>query len=395
MAGEITGGDTITVVDGNEFISAATAPTSPVEGNLWSDTSVSAQPVLKIYNGTEWKEAGGAVALPWAAATTGDPVYPHNGDVATDVTIAAPTTWTEATYPARIVQLDLLTVNDVLTLQGGPWFIFCDKITFGGSGDINSDGPPGAASRAGQDADWTFGGRATSSGAEAVGGQGGGMVFIVLREIDGSVRTISVDGGDGFTDADNAAALVSAAGQGALDLSYDQALSSDGKSFSGRRIATGEHLLPYHLVFGAGGFDQPGTTSGPAHGGEGGGSGAADSSVDEGGGGSGIGGGGGAAGAGGDSGLLPHIDEASVSQLLEVAKFGCKGGGGGGAAVHTSGAANHGAGGGGGSICIWVRTLTTTPTLSASGGQRSLGGAAPGGGTGAGAAGITHLIDVP
>ncbi|MFA7250510.1 MAG: hypothetical protein WC273_12865 [Dehalococcoidia bacterium] len=304
--------------------------------------------------------------------------FPHNRGSVTDVTIATPTTWTEATYPGRIVCLDRLDVDDVLTLQGGPWFIFVETLDFGASGSINGDGPSGAAAGT-FNADYARGGLASNTG-RAQGGCGGVMIFIAATTISGTAgRPISADGGDAYTNATNAGAAAGRGGQGAFSPTLDNSGSAeewDGTALNTDTLKTALHPFAQHM--GRGG----GNSSGEY--GRGGGSGAGSTSANLGGGGSGIGGGGGYGGGGN----LPTVSEPSIVALINLALAGCLGGGGGGAAISTSGVNNGGGGGGGGAVVVWVKTLTATPTLSANGGAAAAVG-------GAGAAGVTYLIDIP
>jgi hypothetical protein len=61
--GQVAAGDVITASQLNEIVVQSTAPTGPTEGQLWVDTSVSGDPVLKKYNGTAFVEAGGGGLL--------------------------------------------------------------------------------------------------------------------------------------------------------------------------------------------------------------------------------------------------------------------------------------------------------------------------------------------
>lgn len=314
--------------------------------------------------------------VPFAVNITGDPAFPHNGDVATNVTISSPTTWTESNYPGRVVKLNRLDVDDVLTLQGGPWFIFVETLDFGASGSINGDGPDGSTG-GDADADYARGGYVTGTGI-AAGGCGGVMILICANSITGtSSRTISANGGDAARNTSNAGANTAEGGQGAL---------SPSKTWESSSTQTAEAWNGYGSSTPPGRFIMLLGDGGGAAVGEGGGSGGVATTGQIGGGGSGIGGGGGGGTA--SAGSLPAVSEPSVVALVELALAGCLGGGGGGAHINTTGTNNSAGGGGGGAVIVWARTLSATPTLSAS------GGAAIGGG-GAGAAGVTYLIDIP
>jgi len=307
--------------------------------------------------------------------------FPHNRNVTTDVTIATPTTWTEADYPGRIVCLDRLDVDDVLTLRGGPWFIFVDTCDGGVSGAINGDGPSGAASGT-FNADYARGALATDAApARAQGGCGGVMIFMCVREFTGEDIPISANGGAGYRDTGNAGALKARGGQGAFSPTADNA--SAAEEWDGTLVNTDTfkaYLHPFAQLLGMGGG-----ASVTGFRGRGGGSGFGnDAGSQNSGGGSGIGGG----GANVAAGALPVVSEPSVGALLDLALAGCLGGGGGSAALHSTGANNAAGGGGGGCVVVWAKTLTATPTLSANGGAAAAAG-------GAGAAGVTYLIDIP
>jgi hypothetical protein len=322
--------------------------------------------------------AAGAQGLSRLAEQTGDPLFPHNRNVTTDVTIAAPTTWTEADYPGRIVCLDRLDVDDVLTLQGGPWFILLETLDFGAAGEVRGDGPSGAATGT-FSADYARGATRDSTG-RAQGGCGGVMVFICANAITGTAsRPISANGGAGYRDTTNAGGIFGTGGQGAFSPTLNSATVAE--EWDGTPLNTDSfkaYLHPFAQLVGCGG--------GGISGGKGGGSGAGSNGGAISGGGSGIGGGG--RGDAVEAGTLPIIDQPSVASLVDLAIAGGLGGGGGGAMVSTTGTNNGSGGGGGGAVVVWVKTLTATPTLSAS------GGAAAGNG-GAGAAGVTYLIDIP
>jgi hypothetical protein len=51
---QISGGDTIETTKLNNVIVGDTAPSGPQEGDLWTDTTVSGIPELKVYDGTLW-----------------------------------------------------------------------------------------------------------------------------------------------------------------------------------------------------------------------------------------------------------------------------------------------------------------------------------------------------
>lgn len=316
------------------------------------------------------------MTVPIMANMTGDPFFPHNGDVTTDVTIAGVTTWTESDYKGRVVKLDVLTVDDVLTLQGGPWWIFVESLVFGSSGSIVGDGPDGTGTD-NLSADYALGGFRSQTGT-AHGGCGGVMIFICANAITGTASAnISANGGDGFRNTSNAGAINGAGGQGAFSRKrtvFGTAVVAE--RWSGDTLVTGP--FPLQMLLGDGGST--------GDGGEGGGSGGASASGAAAGGGSGIGGGGAADNA--SAGQLPIIDEPSVLHLLELALAGCLGGGGGAARVHTTGTNNSAGGGGGGSIVLWVRTNTSAPTLVAAGGTLIGDG-------GNGAAGVTYTVSVP
>ena len=94
--------------------------------------------------GLNWGSGGVAVAE--MSEITGDPMFPYNGDVATNRTDSASATLTTSNYTGRVVALATWTINAgiVMTMQGGPWYIFCDTISFGNtSSKISGDGTAG------------------------------------------------------------------------------------------------------------------------------------------------------------------------------------------------------------------------------------------------------------
>ena len=310
------------------------------------------------------------MTVPVAANITGDPIFPHNGDVATDVTISSPTTWTNTTYPGRVVQLNRLDVDDVLTLQGGPWFIFVETLDMGASGEIRGDGPDGSLSALADD-DYALGAYVSSTGV-ASGGCGGVMVFIIANSITGTAsRPISANGGAGSRNTSNAGSTTGRAGEGAFDRIQAQSVTSQ---------TYGSGVQTFLNILGDGG-------GGATIGGRAGGTGGVTDSGGTNGGGSGIGGGAGASTGSTSVGFAPR-NEPSVVQLLELALAGCLGGGGGAAVVTTTGTNNAAGGGGGGSVVVWYATSSADPTLTATGGASV-------GGTNDGADGVTYYIQVP
>ena len=309
------------------------------------------------------------MTVPFAVNITGDPIFPHNGNTSTDVTISTPTTWAHADYPGRIVTLDRLDVDDVLTLSGSPWFIFVSTLDMGASGEIRCDGPDGDTGGAAASI-YTRGGFASSTGI-AAGGCGGGMVFICAETVTGTAsRPISADGGDGARNTTNASADVGMGGEGAFGRISTQTATSYSR----------EALEFYNLL---------GDGSGSSVGGYGGGSGGVSTSGTMAGGGSGIGGGAAAGSAGATTSGSAARNIPSVVQLVELAIKGCRGGGGGGAVASTTGTNNAAGGGGGGAVVLWYRTSSAAPTLSAS------GGASVGTSSNPGADGITYSVQVP
>lgn len=307
--------------------------------------------------------AGGSAMLEVAQGVGGR--FPYNGSSTTDVVISVNTTWTEADYKGRIVQLRTLTINAgiVLTLQGGPWYLFLRNLVFGDIvSEIRGDGPT-PIDFTPHNADYARGAVATSGAGSATGGDGGVMVFVVAHTISGANGLIHANGGNAFRDTGNAGSDTGRGGQGAFSILVS---SGSAEDFSGDVGS---------LLLGIGG---------DSFGGRAGGSGGTGSG-NAGGGGSGIGGGG---NSNGGAGSLPTIDEPSVQHLIVLGRNGCLGGGGGGAAVLVVGTNNAAGGGGGGSVIVWARVFTTTPTLQANGGTGIGSGAA-------GAAGVTHQITVP
>jgi hypothetical protein len=326
--------------------------------------------------------------MDWAIRLTGDPEFPHNGDTTTDVTISSNTTWTESNYPGRIVKLDVLTINAgiVLTLQGGPWYLFVASIVYGDEDSIISANGFTSTDATAQSSDYARGGVSVLSwGAAgiAVGGSGAGMLFVVATEVSGAAGKITANGGAGFRNTTTTAAYDAVAGQGAMSDYPNAGILASGEGAVG---TTTRWYSGYFTLLGRGGHHGSYTTQGV-----GGGSGGGAYNVGAGGG-SGIGGGGGVdyqAGGAQTAGELPIVSELSIDALLTLAAQGCLGGGGGGANVSSaSGAQNGAGGGGGGSVVAFVRTLTTTPTVSANGGVATTNG-------GAGAAGVAYLVDVP
>lgn len=311
------------------------------------------------------------MTVPFAANISGDPIFPHNGDPATDVTISSPTTWGVADYPGRVVLLNRLDVDDVLTLAGSPWFIFVDTLDMGASGEIRCDGPDGDTG-AEASSIYTRGAYVLSTGA-AAGGCGGGMLLICAGNITGTAsRPISANGGDGARNTTNAVSNVGRGGEGAFDELTSQTTST----------STPGTLDFYTNLLGAG----AGSTTVA---GMGGGSGGVTSSGTIAGGGSGIGGGAAAGSAGATTSGSTARNIPSVLHIAELALLGCRGGGGGGAVVSSTGTNNAAGGGGGGAVVLWYQTSSAMPTLSAT------GGASVGTSSNPGADGVTYAVQVP
>ncbi|PKN77866.1 MAG: hypothetical protein CVU47_13085 [Chloroflexi bacterium HGW-Chloroflexi-9] len=290
--------------------------------------------------------AAGAQGIARLAEQTGDPIFPHNRNVTTDVTISAPTTWTEADYPGRIVCLDRLDVDDVLTLQGGPWFILLETLDFGAAGEVRGDGPSGGAAVT-FDADYARGGLASNTG-RAQGGCGGVMIFIAVTAITGTAsRPISANGGAGYRDTTNAGVIAGQGGQGAGAAEQPATGTTTTAAWIGAASVVPPARGALYLSPSAGTYK-----------GAGGGNGGSDVTSGLVGGGSGIGGGGYATPGATTNGSLPVV-QPSVVALVDLALNGCLGGGGGGAMVHTTGTNNSAGGGGGGCVVVWVKTLTS------------------------------------
>jgi hypothetical protein len=49
---EVIAGQTVVPNHKNEITVGTTAPSTPIEGDLWVDTSVGGAPVLKVYTGS-------------------------------------------------------------------------------------------------------------------------------------------------------------------------------------------------------------------------------------------------------------------------------------------------------------------------------------------------------
>ena len=284
-------------------------------------------------------------------------------DDAADITISGATTWNDAAGFKRAGKLTI-AAGVTLTIAKTPFYIFAREIAFGGTtSTITASGYNGSV-----DNNTSFSARGGGSHSNVRGGDGGGMLFIVCDTISGANGRIWANGGNGYGTSGGP----EMGGQGAFSASFNLYAGAQER-WSGEYVVTTTssktYLHPLGVLLVAGGDDAVAQFAGT-----GGGSGAGL------GGGSGIGGGG-----SGYSSSGTNVGRAAKSLtpllLITLAQSGCRGGGGGGGRPDGSG------GGGGGSVCVWARTLTSTPVLTANGGTPSNSGAA-------GGAGVTHLITV-
>ena len=309
--------------------------------------------------------------------------YPFAG--ASDVTISSNTTWDAITHPQGYAKVKKLTINAgcTLTILQSPFIIFADEIVGGGAGAIiNASGPNGASSgnfTCGQAYGAT---NLTGSPARVQGGCGGGLLIILCSKFSGTAITIKANGGNGYSNASNGDSSRGYGGQGAISALINNTGTQQEFDGSGSPAGTKNkaYLHPLHMSMGRGGsqyYEYSGT---------GGGSGGGYNAAEECGGGSGIGGGGGYKG----NGQQPVFPVTPLT-LLELLKFGCKGGGGGSAGIKSGvGTANFACGGGGGAILVFANDATSvTPTMQANGGT----GAGNATNKSDGAAGVTYYIN--
>lgn len=298
---------------------------------------------------------------------------------AADIVISGATTWSDAAGFKRVGKLTI-NAGQTLTIARSPFWIFADEINFGDTASQIFGGGPAGASSGTFSAAYARGATYVSTG-RAQGGCGGIILFVVCRTITGAAGKIVADGGNGYRDTTAAAATGGRGGQGAFSRNFDvsSANNEDWGGANGLGVVGDNPPLLIALLLGSGGSIGNG---GGVAGGSGSGSGASAGGA----GGSGIGGGGTASTliiAAGTS-LVPP----SPQQLMMLASMGCLGGGGGGAYCEIAVGTNNGSGGGGGgSVVVWVSDLAVTPTLTATGGSGTGNGSA-------GAAGVTHLIDL-
>lgn len=78
---------------GNTVTTAATAPTTPtpIQGDMWYDTSVTGDTRTKVWNGTSWSEISPADIGTWVNNTNGgsyaiNDLVIHNGDIYRNLT---------------------------------------------------------------------------------------------------------------------------------------------------------------------------------------------------------------------------------------------------------------------------------------------------------------------
>lgn len=361
-------------------------PTSGAEGQ-----------VLKVNASLDGYDFGGAgVALDFAGRMTGDPEFPHNGKSTTDIATSGAETWgavgsgADREFAGRIVKLRRLDIDHAITLSdGGPWFFFIETVDWGASGSVSGNGPDGTTgtgASSSQNAGFARGGRAVSTVA-AEGGAGGVIqVWCVKTETGTASRPITSSGGEGKrSGTGNAGGNVTVGGLGAMSIVHHSnptaTTSNQGEPWRGQIGISGAGGIPEFAAYLSFRTGQSLTSSDVA---AGGGSGA------NGNGGSGIGGGAHVTASGdGSVGDLP-TRVLTPTAIINLALLGCKGGGGGGAHVNTTGTNNAAGGGGGGAILRFVRTQTSAPTLTASGGA----GVGPSG-TFTGGAGVTFNVIVP
>jgi len=282
--------------------------------------------------------------------------FPYAGTE--DITIAEDTIWNDAVGYKKVKKLTI-EAGKTLKINKTPFYIFAEEIEFGDeyscidASGLNTGVPFSAA-----------GGGDISESSTGRAGDGGGMLFVVVKKISGAAGIIKANGADGIYSVNTVSG-----GQGAL--SHRRTVSGTSPTASehwtGSFGSSSNSILPLgHLL------------AGGSQGGTGGGSGFTQSSGNYAGGGSGIGGGGSNYGPEYHGGASNGI---TVSQLLCLADMGCRGGGGGGYGGGKS------AGGGGGSVVVWVREMLSAPVLQANGGLGTAG-------AGNGGAGVTHLIEV-
>lgn len=303
--------------------------------------------------------------------------YPYNGSSPADYTVSADETWDDSGGDPSIAyggkgfrRFKKLTINagKIITIQTFPFTIFADEIAFGSaSSQIKADGESGAVGMPTFHTRQARGGRKNSTSKQQ-GGCGGGLLFVVCNTISTAAGLITANGGDGYSNADTTNTHYMG-GQGCLSQHNEAEVDGAPEDWSGNATTLG---LPWGLLLGNGG----GATSTLIA--KAGGSGCHDTTADRAGGGSGVGAGGGAQSAGSPL-VLPR-----PIHLLELWKLGGFGGGGGGA-YSDAGSAHGAGGGGGGAIVVWVRNLSTTPTLEVSGGVGAGGG-------NAGSDGVGYLI---
>ncbi len=307
----------------------------------------------------------------WAGST-----YPYNAASTTDYTVSGNEDWSDA---AGYRRYRTLTINGscTVTIKKSPFYIFADVIDFAATTSIIS-----ASGQAGTTAPATFGayqangGTATNGTAIAQGGCGGGMLFVVCNTIRTAAGVIRANGGIGAENGNVTADLVDG-GQGAFSRRVGVSTSGSYEDWAGG-FGTTAASAPFlwTMCLGDGG-DATNDLGGKA----GGAGGRKTTATLSAGGGSGIGGGAGGVTNGGSPIVAP-----GPLQILELSKYGCLGGGGGGA-LTSNGGTNYAGGGGGGSVVVWAKTLSSTPTLSATGGAGTSG-------SGNGADGVSYLIQV-
>jgi hypothetical protein len=311
-----------------------------IDGGAWTPMSLSGSTV------------GPDNIFGWAGLS-----YPYNNGSVTDVTISGATTYDNTTHPGGILRCRKLTINASVTLRikCTPFYIFCDELYgAGASAVIDISGFTGV----GTEEAWSaLGGRVATTGGNAKGGNGGGILFIVCNKTTGTAITIRADGGAGAFSGTNVAGAMMG-GEGALGANRYSAAAVSEK-WTGTNTGSSSAYLGEYLGTGGGDMALPGGSFGGSGG----------VATDKAAGGSGIGGGGGTGGALGVAAAARIMPPPNV--VYTLAESGCMGGGGGAA---TSNGPSTG-GGGGGAVCVWRKSTgsTVAHTLSAAAGSGSGG----------------------
>lgn len=116
---------------------SATAPTSPQVGQLWIDTTTSASPKLKVYDGTHWNDAAGGIQTVSAsgAATVTPGVQCLVLDNATQITATIADSKNHVGLFCVKAQTEPSTTHTV-TLTAGTWDGTNDVATFADTLDL-------------------------------------------------------------------------------------------------------------------------------------------------------------------------------------------------------------------------------------------------------------------